>query len=117
VNQPNVTRIVARTIQGAVGLLPNRLDCAAVLTPGILTYETEAEGEVNLAVDHGVLVKVGPDVLISVRDAVAGSDLKDLHDAVKREFLAMDDQEKSVRSELVRMETGFIRRFMEFRRD
>ena len=80
-------RIVAQTLQGSFGLLPHRLDCAAALAPGILTYETEAEGEVYLAVDQGVLVKAGMDVLVSVRNAIGGTDLDKLHEAVKREFL------------------------------
>ena len=41
-----VSRIVAETREGSFGLLPHRLDCVAALAPGILTYETEADGEV-----------------------------------------------------------------------
>ena len=70
-----VSRIVAETREGSFGLLPHRLDCVAALTPGILVYETEAEGEVYMAVDEGVLVKSGPDVLVSVRRATDGTDL------------------------------------------
>ena len=54
-----VSRIVAETREGSFGLLPHRLDCVAALAPGILTYETDAEGEVYVAVDEGVLVKTG----------------------------------------------------------
>jgi len=39
-----VSRIVARSSEGSFGLLPHRLDCVAALVPGILVYETEAEG-------------------------------------------------------------------------
>ena len=109
-----VKRIVAQSLQGSFGLLPHRLDCAAALAPGILTYETEADGEVYLAVDAGVLVKAGMDVLISVRSAIGGSDLAHLHEAVKREFLNLDEQEQMVRSVLAKLESGFIRRLMEF---
>ena len=105
---------MARTLQGSVGFLPHRLDCAAALEPGILTYETEADGEVYVAVDQGVLVKAGNDVFISVRNAIGGTDLDQLHTAVKQEFLELDEQEKSVRIVLAKMESGFIRRFMEF---
>jgi F-type H+-transporting ATPase subunit epsilon len=108
-----VKRIVAQTLQGSFGLLPHRLDCTAALSPGILIYETEAEGEVYLAVDQGVLVKAGSEVLVSVRNAIGGSDLDKLHEAVKQEFLSVDEQEKNVRSVLAKMESGFIRRFME----
>src|SRR5271155_1279321 len=117
VEKAGVKRIVARTIEGSFGLLPNRLDCAAALVPGILTYETEAEGEVYLAVDQGVLVKAGMDVLVSVRNAIRGTDLDTLHEAVKREFLNVNDQEKNVRSVLAKMESGFIRRLMEFQHE
>ena len=67
-----VLRIVAETREGSFGLLPHRLDCVAALAPGILVYETEAEGEVYIAVDEGVLVKTGADVLVSVRNAIGG---------------------------------------------
>jgi len=113
VEKKGVKRIVAPTLQGSFGLLPHRLDCAAALAPGILTYEAEGEGEVYLAVDQGVLVKTGMEVLISVRNAFGGTDLDKLHEAVKREFLNVDAQEKSVRSVLAKMESSFVRRFME----
>ena len=77
----------------------------AALAPGILTYETEAEGEVYVAVDEGVLVKTGPDVLVSVRSAIGGTDLGQLREAVKREFLNLDEQEKNVRSVMAKMES------------
>jgi F-type H+-transporting ATPase subunit epsilon len=112
-----VKRIVVRTFQGSFGLLPQRLDCTAALAPGILIYETDAEGEVYLAVDQGVLIKAGTEVLVSVRNAIGGADLGELHEAVKREFLTVDEQERSMRVELAKIESGFIRRFMEFQHE
>ncbi len=112
-----VSRIVARTSEGSFGLLPRRLDCVAALVPGILVFETEAEGEVYMAVDEGVLVKSGQNVLVSVRNAIGGTDLSKLHEAVGQEFLNLNDQEKKVRSVLARLESGFIRRFAEFHRE
>ena len=70
-----VSRIVAETREGSFGLLPHRLDCVAALVPGILIYQTESDCEVLVAVDEGVLVKTGPDVLVSVRRAIGGKDL------------------------------------------
>ena len=109
-----VTRMVAETRQGSFGLLPHRLDCVAALAPGILIYEDDAEGEVYVAVDEGVLIKTGPDVLVSVRNAIAGTDLGQLREAVEREFLNLDEREQSVRSVLAKMESGFIRRMAAF---
>jgi F-type H+-transporting ATPase subunit epsilon len=112
-----VSRIVAEAREGSFGILPRRLDCVAALAPGILIYETEEEGEVYAAVDEGVLVKTGPDVLVSVRNAIAGTDLGQLREAVEREFLSLDEREQSVRSALVKMESDLIRRLAEFHHD
>lgn len=112
--QTGVSRIVAETREGAFGLLPRRLDCVAALVPGILVFETEAEGEICMAVDEGILIKAGPDVLVSVRNAIGGADLGTLREAVEQEFLNLDEQEKSVRSVLAKLESGFIRRFAAF---
>jgi F-type H+-transporting ATPase subunit epsilon len=108
------SRIVAETRGGSFGLLPHRLDCVAALTPGILIYETETEGELYVAVDEGVLVKTGTDVLVSVRNAIAGADLGQLREAVEREFLDLDEREKSVRSVLAKMEGDLMRRMATF---
>ena len=112
-----VSRIVAATHEGSFGLLPHRLDCVAALTPGILIYETDTDGEVCVAVDDGVLVKTGFDVLVSVRRAIAGTDLGQLRDSVEKEFLTLDEREKSVRSVMAKMETGFLRRFASFQHE
>lgn len=109
-----VTRIVAESRDGSFGLLPHRLDCVASLAPGILVFETEADGEVCIAVDEGVLVKSGSDVRVSVRRAIGGTNLNQLRVAVEREFLEMDEQQKSVRSVLAKLESGFVRRFAAF---
>ena len=109
-----VSRIVAETREGSFGLLPRRLDCVAALAPGILIYENETEGEVYVAVDEGVLIKTGPDVFVSVRNAIAGTDLGQLREAVEREFLNLDEREREVRSVLARMESGLIRSLAEF---
>lgn len=115
--QQAVTRIVAETRQGAFGLLPRRLDCVAAIEPGILIYENdaEAEDESYVALDEGILVKSGPDVVVSVRNAIAGTDLDQLREAVEREFLTLDGHEQSVRSAIARLESSFMRRLSEFR--
>jgi len=105
-----VSRIVAETREGSFGILPRRLDCVAALAPGILVYETEAAGEAYVAVDEGVLVKTGTDVLVSVRRALAGTDLGQMRVAVEQEFLTLDEHEQSVRLVVSKLETGLLRR-------
>jgi F-type H+-transporting ATPase subunit epsilon len=115
--QTGVTRIVAETREGSFGLLPHRLDCVAALVPGILIYQAESGGEVLVAVDEGVLVKTGADVLVSVRRAIGGTDLGQLHAAVEKEFLTLDEDEQSVRTAVAKLETGFVRRFANFQHE
>ena len=110
----DVSRIVAETSEGSFGLLPRRLDCIAALVPGILSYQTDADGEIFMAVDEGVLVKIGDEVLVSVRRASLGTDLGALRDAVQREFLSLDAQQKSVRVATSKLESTFVSRFASF---
>ncbi len=111
-----VTRIVVVTPTGSFGLLPHRLDCATVLSPGLMSYSTATVADVHLAVDAGVLVKTGAEVLVCVRHANAGADLGGLRQAVEREFLNLSEQEKSTRATLAQLESGLIRGFLELQR-
>jgi F-type H+-transporting ATPase subunit epsilon len=52
-----------------------------------------------------------------VRNAIAGTDLRHLRQAVEREFLHLNEQERSVRAALAKMESGLIRRMAEFHHD
>ena len=113
----DVRRIVAESPDGSFGLLPHRLDYVAALAPGILIYETAESGEVFVAVDEGMLVKTGSEVLVSVRRALGGKDLSQLRDAVTKEFLALDESEQSVRTVMAKVETGFLRRFATFQHE
>jgi F-type H+-transporting ATPase subunit epsilon len=105
-----VSRIVAETREGSFGLLPHRLDCVAALAPGILIYQIGSESDVYVAVDEGVLVKAGQDVLVSVRRALGGTDLGELRQAVEQEFLKVDEHEQSVRAVMAKLEAGVLHR-------
>ena len=109
--ETGVAHIVVETAQGSFGLLPQRLDCVAALVPGILSFESEDLGEVFLAVDEGVLVKTGQNVVITVRRALRSKDLARLRDAVEQEFRTLDAQEEALRAVMARLESGFLRRF------
>jgi len=109
-----VLRVVAETRNGSFGLLPRRRDCVAALAPGILIFETETEGEAYVAVDEGILVKTGPDVFVSVRNAIDGIDLGQLREAVEREFMRQDERDQDVSSVMAKLESGFLRRLATF---
>ena len=108
--ETGVSRIVAETGEGSFGILPHRLDCIAALVPGILTFENETEGEIFMAVDEGVLVKTGASVFVSVRNAIGGAGLDKLREDVERQFLDLDEHEKSVRLVTKKLESSFIRK-------
>ncbi len=110
----NVERIVAETRSGSFGILPHRRDCVAALAPGILTYQEANGSPAYLAVDEGALAKVGMKVLISVRRAIRGTDLGQMHDEVKQQFLTLNNEERQVRDALHKLESTFAGKLAEF---
>ncbi|MEO6743203.1 MAG: F0F1 ATP synthase subunit epsilon [Caldimonas sp.] len=113
-DETGVSRIVAETHDGSFGLLPRRRDCVAALVPGILTYESEAGREVFVAVDEGVLTKIGDEVRVAVRRAARGSDLAQLRDAVQHDYLTLDALQQGARAATRKLESGFVGRFARF---
>lgn len=110
----DVSQVVAEGVEGSFGILERHMDYVSPLVPGILTYRrSDDDRERIFAVDEGTLVKVGPEVLVSVRDAVEGDDLATLRETVERRFRSLDERERQARSALATLETRFIRRFIE----
>lgn len=112
----NVSNIQVETSEGLFGLLPNRLDCMAIIVQGIFTYEAKAGGKKYLALDEGILVKAGPMVLVSVRNAIGRGDLGQLRESVEKEFRNLDEKEKNIRQVMLKLETGFIHEFEKLRK-
>jgi F-type H+-transporting ATPase subunit epsilon len=110
----DVDDIVAETSSGSFGFLPHRLDCVSVLVPGIFSYKTDKIH--YLALDEGLLVKAGSQVLVSVRNAVGGVELGQLADTVKKQFENVDDNEKKVRYLVSKLEDGFLSRIKKFQK-
>lgn len=108
-----VTSVVAEGREGSFGILPRHIDYASALRPGILTYEDRRGTEAYLGIDRGVLVKRGPDVVVSVRDAVTEESLEGLRATVEARFLRLDERESQARSALATLEARFLRRFVE----
>lgn len=108
-----VTKVTAEGEEGSFCLLPQHVDWVAALVPGILSFELETGEEIFLAIDEGILVKQGATVWVSVRSAVRGADLETLHQTVQQQFRQLDEQERQARSTLARLETSFVREFME----
>ena len=112
----NVSDIILETSEGSYGLLPQRLDCVAALVPGIFTYKTAPGGAHYVAVDEGILVKTGTEVMVSVRNAIGGADLGKLAETVQKEFEAQDEKEQQARKVMTNLESGFMHSFEQFRK-
>ncbi len=106
------SKITAEAENGSFCLLPNHVDFVAGLVPGLLLFELSEGEEVFLAVDEGILVKCGSEVLVSVRNAVRGNDLESLKNTVEQEFRILDEKEQMTRNALGRLEASFIRGFL-----
>jgi F-type H+-transporting ATPase subunit epsilon len=112
----DVLRLSIETSAGSYGFLPNRLDCVAEIVPGILSYESQQSGVLTyVAVDRGILIKTGPMVSISVRNAFGGADLGKLHDLVDKEFKQLGEEELTVHHAVLKLESSFIRTLEKFR--
>jgi len=112
----DVTRMSIDTDNGSYGFLPHRLDCAAVIVPGLLSYTSAATGEAYLGVDGGVMVKTGNQVLVSVRNAIKGTDLGKLHEAIQNEFINLNEEEKNARTVMIKLESNLIKHLSQFQK-
>jgi F-type H+-transporting ATPase subunit epsilon len=110
----SVDKVVAEGPEGSFGLLPRHIDYVSPLVPGLLAFR-QAKRETFVAVDEGVLVKCGDEVLVSVRDAVVGPDLASLENTVRSRFEERREQEKAMHSALAKLEAEVVRRFTELR--
>jgi F-type H+-transporting ATPase subunit epsilon len=113
---PDVTRLVVESTAGSIGVLPRRLDFTTALRPGVVTYQRGSGKEEFIAIDEGVLVKSGSEVRMSVHDAIGGADLGGLRDAVRTRYARLDETERAARSAMARLQSDFVRRFMELKR-
>lgn len=109
-----VSRVIAEGPQGSFALLPRHIDMATALRPGILSFVTGGE-EAFVALEGGMLVKMGDEVLVATRSAVKG-ELGVLRREVERMVSEVEEKERKARSAVARLEADFVRRFVEFGR-
>ncbi len=110
----DVTNVTAEAENGSFCILPRHIDFVAALVPGILSFKSNREEEF-LAVDEGILVKRGNEVMVSIRKAVRGKNLGTLKQTVQEEFRILDEREKKTRSILAKLELDFARRIFQLR--
>ncbi|MEJ2032048.1 MAG: F0F1 ATP synthase subunit epsilon [Deltaproteobacteria bacterium] len=108
----DVSKVLAEGTNGSFCLLPRHQDFVTALVPGLLSFVADAREEF-VAVDEGVLIKIGNEVLASTRRAVRGPDLGMLRQTVEREFLELDERQRLTRSAMARLGADFARRLYE----
>jgi F-type H+-transporting ATPase subunit epsilon len=107
-----VTKVTAEAENGSFCLLPRHIDFLAALVPGLLSFENDAGDEEFLAIDEGVLVKCGAEVMVSTRNAVRGVPLGQLRQAVEKQFRVLDEREQQARTVLTKLEADLVGRFI-----
>lgn len=108
-----VAKVIAEAEDGFFCLLPRHVDFTAALVPGILMFYPGAGDRQLVAIDEGILVKCGADVLVSTLNAVRGDELGQLRHTVAERFRVLDEEQRVTRTALARLEAGALRRFLE----
>jgi len=112
-----VTKVVVEGENGFFCLLPQHVDFTATLAPGVFAFADGEGRDHYLAVDVGVLVKRGQEILVSTRNAVRGPELGRLKEFVVAQYREIDEREKKARTAAARLEVDLLRRFMELRHE
>ena len=108
-----VVRIKAQAEDGWFGILPKHVDTVTALVPSVLVFERPGHAEEYLAVDRGILVKCGPEVRVSTRNAIRGTSLEQLQHEVEKQFREREELERKARAFEAKLETDLVRRLIE----
>ena len=111
--QGKVKKIVGEAIDGSFCLLPAHIDFVTILTSGIFYTVTEDNKDTYLAVNEGILIKIGSEVTVTTRNAVPGEDLNNLKKQVAQDFQKINEQDRHARNILQKLEADFVRRFLD----
>ncbi|MFW6113152.1 MAG: F0F1 ATP synthase subunit epsilon [Thermodesulfobacteriota bacterium] len=112
VNQ-ETAKVIAEAENGSFCLLPRHIDFVAALVPGILSFFDSEGTEEFAAVDEGILIKAGREVLVSIRNAVRSKELGTLRQTVAQEFQVKDERERTALAAGARLEADIVRKFIE----
>jgi len=106
-------KVIAEAENGIFCLLPRHIDFVATLIPSLLSFVSSQGQEQFLAIDQGILIKHGDEVIVATQNAVQGGDLGMLKKTVEQQFHLIDEREKTARSVLEKLEVNTIRHFIQ----
>jgi F-type H+-transporting ATPase subunit epsilon len=98
-----VSRITAWSNDGSFCLLPRHIDYVSALSPGLFSFEVDDEYAEFLAIDEGVLVKQGPEVLVATRKAISETEMEELKHLLKKAIVALDEEELRARNVIAQL--------------
>ena len=111
------SKVIAEDENGSFCLLPRHVDFVTSLAPGILSFTPPDRAEQFFAVDGGILVKCGRDVLVSTWNAVRGPDLGTLKETALKKFSIIAEQQKKANAAMAKLESNLVRKFIELGED
>ncbi|SMO63189.1 F0F1 ATP synthase subunit epsilon [Fodinibius sediminis] len=106
-----VDKIIAEAPNGFFCLKPRHVDFTSALKPGILYYYRGTREHI-IAIDRGILVKCGREVLVSVLNAIKGDNLSALEQQVRQEFQRIAKTEQAASTALRNLEADLIQHFI-----
>lgn len=110
-----IRSITCETGMGRRTIEPRRLDGVVALVPGILTLRSSTGDRSETAIDEGILVKSGSEVVVSVRHALTAPTNQPLPAALRQELQEIRDREAELRTAIEELETRFMKQFAEIR--
>lgn len=112
--EEEVRKIVAEAVDGSFCLLDRHIDFVAPLAVGLLAFQKEEGGEDEyIAVDGGVLVKQGAEVLVATPRGVRRGALGELREEAERRFGELREHEGAARRALAQLESSLVRHLIE----
>lgn len=106
--ESSTEKVTLRGLHGNFAILPRHADAVAVILPGVMTYVAQGQ-ENHVAVDHGLLCKVGRDLTLFTRRAIQGTHLESLTRELAKFQKSQDESERRTRSALASLESRITR--------
>ena len=109
-------KLTASAEYGSIGIWPNHADFVTALVPSVVVLIDQDNNELFFGVDEGLLVKKGHQVDLAVRRAIQSDDLATLRQSLADSFFEVDEQERSARTALAKLELGMVRQMSELKK-
>jgi len=108
-----VKKIKAQAEDGWFCILPRHIDFVTSLVPGILSFQLPNLETEYLAIDHGTMIKCGPEVCLSTRRAARSVNLGTLKESVENQFKKLQEKEQAAREFEAKLEADIVRQLLE----